>query len=106
MKHEPGLGSYGDELVRDRGSPGERLEERGGDPAASPGGPPLGLVPPPRYPGSLDGPGTGADGDDYKSSSESPLLIFGFKHTRFVPKLPASVATSVLLSKLNNWWTC
>lgn len=70
MKHEPGLGSYGDELVRDRGSPGERLEERGGDPAASPGGPPLGLVPPPRYPGSLDGPGTGADGDDYKSSSE------------------------------------
>ncbi|CAH6785921.1 Hic1 [Phodopus roborovskii] len=70
MKHEPGLGSYGDDLVRDRGSPGERLEERGGDPAASPGGPPLGLVPPPRYPGSLDGPGTGADGDDYKSSSE------------------------------------
>lgn len=34
------------------------------------------------------------------------LLIFGFKHTRFVPKLPASVATSVLLGKLNNRWTC
>lgn len=72
MKHEPGLGSYGDELVRERGSPGERCEERGGDGAASPAGPPLGLVPPPRYPGSLDGPGPGGDGDgdDYKSSSE------------------------------------
>eukprot|EP00069_Balaena_mysticetus_P000146 bmy_00183T0 len=70
MKHEPGLGSYGDELGRERGSPSERCEERGGDPAASPGGPPLGLAPPPRYPGSLDGPGAGGDGDDYKSSSE------------------------------------
>lgn len=30
------------------------------------------------------------------------FLIFGFKHSRFVPKLPASVATSVLLSK----WIC
>uniref|UniRef100_G3U733 Hypermethylated in cancer 1 protein n=1 Tax=Loxodonta africana TaxID=9785 RepID=G3U733_LOXAF len=70
MKHEPGLGSYGDELVRGRGSPGERCEDRGGDAAVSPGGPPLGLAPPPRYPGSLDGPGAGGDGDDYKSSSE------------------------------------
>ncbi|XP_008056406.1 hypermethylated in cancer 1 protein [Carlito syrichta] len=68
--HEPGLGSYGDELGRERGSPSERCAERGGDAIASPVGPPLGLAPPPRYPGSLDGPGPGGDGDDYKSSSE------------------------------------
>ncbi|XP_008563938.1 PREDICTED: hypermethylated in cancer 1 protein [Galeopterus variegatus] len=28
------------------------------------------VITPPRYPGSLDGPGAGGDGDDYKSSSE------------------------------------
>uniref|UniRef100_A0A667HGR1 Hypermethylated in cancer 1 protein n=1 Tax=Lynx canadensis TaxID=61383 RepID=A0A667HGR1_LYNCA len=53
MKHEPGLGSYGDELGRERGSPSERCEERGGT-----------------RPLPLDGPGAGGDGDDYKSSSE------------------------------------
>uniref|UniRef100_F7DT27 Hypermethylated in cancer 1 protein n=1 Tax=Monodelphis domestica TaxID=13616 RepID=F7DT27_MONDO len=70
MKAEPGLGSYGDELGRARGSPGERggLEEPA-DEGDSPGGPPLPLPPPPRYPGvGLDGPGP--DADDYKSSSE------------------------------------
>lgn len=67
MKHEPGLGSYGDELGRERGSPSERCE-RGGDPASSPGGPPLAWRRRRATRAAWTGL-AGGDGDDYRAAA-------------------------------------